>query len=70
MLNYLITNINKENNCIVKLIYLDTYLNMVTPKCELVKEMKKLSKKLNIIINYISKNDPNFMNSLADLEKK
>ena len=69
-LNYLITNINKENNCIVKLIYLDTYLDMVTPKCELVKEMTKLSKKLNIIMNYLSKKDPNFMNSLIDSEKK
>ena len=69
-LNYLITNINKENNCIVKVIYFDTYLNTVTPKCELVKEMTKLSKKLNIIINYISKKDPNFMDSLVDLEKK
>jgi hypothetical protein len=68
--NYLITNINKENNFIVKLIYLDTYLNMVTPKCELVKEMTKLSKKLNIIMNYLSKKDPNFMNSLIDSEKK
>ena len=69
-LNYLITNINKENNCIVKVIYLDTYLNMAAPKCELVKEMTKLSNKLDIIINYISKKDPNFMDSLVDSEKK
>ena len=69
-LNYLITNINKENNCIVKVIYLDAYLNMAAPKCELVKEMTKLSKKLDIIINYISKKDPNFKVSLVDSEKK
>ena len=41
-MNYLINNINKSDNYFAKLIYLDTYLNLITPKCEIMEKMEKL----------------------------
>ena len=43
---YLINNINAQKNFIVKLIYLDLYLNVVAPKCEILKEFRQLNQKI------------------------
>ena len=40
-LNYLMKNINKEKNCRANMIYFDTYLNCITPKCVLFKKYLK-----------------------------
>ena len=45
-LSYLIDNINRENNFKVKLIYLDLYLNVLTPKCEIKKMFEDLNQNL------------------------
>ena len=45
-LSYLIDNINSENNFKVKLIYLDLYLNVLTPKCEIKQTLENLNKNL------------------------
>jgi hypothetical protein len=65
-LNYLVTNINNEKNCALKIIYLDTYLNLTTPKCELVREFQKFSKKQNALVKFISKKFPDFKLSDSD----
>ena len=69
-LNYLIENINHENNFIVKVIYLDTYQNMISPKCELVKEMQKLNEKVNFIMEFLSRKYPDFIESYENAKKK
>ena len=80
-MNYLINNINKSENYFAKLIYFDTYLNLITPKCEIMEKMEKLfqiQKTMNDKINKIEKSNeklfkiiskiiPNF--SLSDLDK-
>ena len=43
---YLINNINAQKNFIVKLIYLDLYLNVVAPKCEILNEFRQLNQKI------------------------
>ena len=45
-LSYLIDNINRENNFKVKLVYLDLYLNVLTPKCEFKKMFEDLNQNL------------------------
>ena len=52
--NYLLENINKEDNCKVILVYLDTYLNMITPKCFL---LQKLDDIINGIQNVMENNN-------------
>ena len=57
-MNYLINNINNSENYFAKLIYLDTYLNLITPKCEIMEKMEKLfqiQKTMNDKINKIEK---------------
>ena len=68
-LNYLIENINQEDNCIVKVIYLDTYLNMTTPKCEVVKEIQKLTERVNFLMDFLSKQYPQFMELYQKTQK-
>lgn len=46
-LNYLIDNINKQNNCRVLLLYLDTYLNLLTPKPFIIGKLEEINNKLN-----------------------
>ena len=43
---YLINNINAQKNFIVKLIYLELYLNFVGPKCEILNEFRQLNQKM------------------------
>ena len=43
---YLINNINAQKNFIVKLIYLELYLNFVGPKCEILNEFRQLNQKI------------------------
>ena len=78
-MNYLINNINKSENYFAKLIYFDTYLNLITPKCDIMEKMLQIEKTMNDKINKIEKRNkklykliskiiPNF--SLSDLDKK
>ena len=49
-LNYLITKINQENNCSAKIIYLDAYLNITSPKCLISQKLGELNEKMEEII--------------------
>jgi hypothetical protein len=75
---YLINNINKSENYFAKLIYFDTYLNLITPKCDIMEKILQIEKTMNDKINKIEKRNkklckliskiiPNF--SLSDLDK-
>ena len=63
-LNYLISHINKEQNCIAKIIYLDTYMNVTTPKCVIAEKFGKFLEKqkaINIaLIDFIHTKFPEF----------
>lgn len=63
-LNYLISHINKEQNCIAKIIYLDTYMNVTTPKCVIAEKFGKFMEKqkaINIaLIDFIHTKFPEF----------
>ena len=52
---YLINNINAQKNFIVKLIYLDLYLNVVAPKCEILKKIQQLNQMINETKKELSK---------------
>ena len=45
--NYLIDNINNQTNFKVKLVYLDLYLNVLAPKCEIISHIDKLMSEVN-----------------------
>jgi len=51
---HLILKINEENNFKVKLIYLDLYLNVLAPKCEIIEKFDKLNKKIDEIKNEVN----------------
>ena len=79
-MNYLINNINKSKKYFAKIIYFDTYLNVITPKCEIMEKLIKIDEKMNMLENdinilkinnkklseFISKIMPGF--SLSDLD--
>ena len=79
-MNYLINNINKSKKYFAKIIYFDTYLNVITPKCEIMEKLIKIDEKMNMMENdintlkktnkkleeFISKIMPGF--SLSDLD--
>ena len=46
-MNYLINNINKSKKFFVKIIYFDTYLNVITQKCEIMEKLIKIDEKMN-----------------------
>jgi hypothetical protein len=50
-LHYLIDKINDEKNCKVKLIYLDTYINLFTPKNIIINKIDSMSENLKKIID-------------------
>lgn len=58
-LNYLINQINKENNWTVKIIYLDLYFDLVVPNFVITENLNLINNDIN---NLKQKND--------DLEKK
>jgi len=47
-LKYLVANINYVENCKFKILYLDTYLNLMSPKCFLIEKIEKYQNKLKI----------------------
>ena len=79
-MNYLINNINKSKKFFVKIIYFDTYLNVITQKCEIMEKLIKMDEKMNMmekdinklkktnkkLAEYISKIIPGF--SLSDFD--
>lgn len=57
-MNYLIKNINNSKKYLAKLIYFDTYLNVITPKCEIMEkliQMDEKNEKTNDKINMMEK---------------
>ena len=44
---YLISQINKEKNWIVKVIYFDLYLDLIVPKDDIAKELKGIKEQFN-----------------------
>ena len=74
LFKYLIENINLEKNFKDKLIYLDLYLNLLTPKSEIMNKLDDLTKTIedtknrltkseaiiNSLVDYIKQKDPNF----------
>lgn len=69
-LNYLVENINKENDCALKVIYLDSYLNMTTPKCEIMKELQKISRTQKALIKIFETKFPELkLSELVDNDK-
>ena len=52
---YLINNINDQKNFIVKLIYHELYLNVVAPKCEILKKIQQLNQMINETKKELSK---------------
>ena len=52
---YLINNINDQKNFIVKLIYLELYLNAIAPKCEILKKIQQLNQMINETKKELSK---------------
>lgn len=71
---HLINNINMETNFKIKIIYLDLYLNVLAPKCEIVAKLDNLNNKLSAmgneleetkrtldsLVNFIKSNNPSF----------
>lgn len=49
-LNYLIKNINNEQNCVAKIIYLDNYLNITSPKCIIGQKIGELNIKIEKVM--------------------
>lgn len=49
-LNYLIIKINQENNYSAKILYLDAYLNITSPKCIISQKLEELNQKMEKII--------------------
>lgn len=45
-MNYLITKINQQANKSAKLIFMDSYLNLITPKCVLGEKLRKLEEEI------------------------
>ena len=74
LFKYLIENINLEKNFKAKLIYLGLYLNLLTPKSEIMDKLDDLTKTIadtknrltkseviiNSLVDYIKQKDPNF----------
>ena len=46
-IKYLISQINKEKNWIVKVIYFDLYLDLIVPKDDIAKELKGIKEQFN-----------------------
>ena len=79
-MNYLINNINKSKKYFAKIIYFDTYLNVITPKCDIMEKLIQMDEKITKMENnmdklqkinkklskYISKIIPGF--SLSDFD--
>ena len=68
-LNNLVNNINQENNCAFKIIYINTYLNLAMPKCELEKEIQIIAKMQNVLVKFLSAKFPDFkISELIDMD--
>ena len=79
-MNYLINNINKSKKYFAKIIYFDIYLNVITPKCDIMEKLIQMDEKITKMENnmdklqkinkklsqYISKIIPGF--SLSDFD--
>ena len=68
-LNNLVNNINQENNCAFKIIYINTYLNLAMPKCELEKEIQNIAKMQSVLVKFLSAKFPDFkLSELIDMD--
>ena len=64
-LHCLIDKINDEKNCKVKLIYLDTYINLFAPKNIIINKIDSMSENLKKIID----KDTNMGKELKETKK-
>ena len=67
-LNYLINQINKENNWTVKIIYLDLYLDLIVPNCVIVENLNLINKEINALKEKF--NGMNISNKLSDKKEE
>ena len=59
-LNFLIENINLEKKFYFKVIYFDTYLNLMSPKSFIVNKLEQYSKELNNFNNNLKKTNDKY----------
>jgi len=52
--NFLIKEINKKENWIVKVIYFDLYFDLVVPKCVIAEGLEKFDKEIGVLKNRIN----------------
>ena len=67
---YLISNINNETNFKVKLVYLDLYLNVFTPKKEIANQIDTLINTVKNITKKISENEQEFSEYKSTTDQK
>ena len=67
-LNYLINQINKENNWTVKIIYLDLYLDLIVPNCVIAENLNLINKEINTLKEKF--NGMNVSNKLSDKKEE
>ena len=67
-LNYLINQINKENNWTVKIIYLDLYLDLIVPNCVIAENLNLINEEINALKEKF--NGMNISNKLSDKKEE
>ena len=67
-LNYLINQINKENNWTVKIIYLDLYLDLIVPNCVIAENLNLINEEINALKEKF--NGMNISNKLSDTKEE
>ena len=67
-LNYLINQINKENNWTVKIIYLDLYLDLIVPNCVTAENLNLINEEINALKEKF--NGMNISNKLSDTKEE
>ena len=69
-MNYLILKINNKDNYCAKMIFLDTYLNLITPKCVLYEKLKDIKKENAIKFEKMNKRIAELEGKSQELEGK
>ena len=67
-LNYLINQINKENNWTVQIIYLDLYLDLIVPNCVIAENLNLINEEINALKEKF--NGMNISNKLSDKKEE
>ncbi len=69
ILKYLLQKINDEENVKVKVIYLDLYLNVLTPKTEIMNRLEGLYNKITITESDLSRTKSDLSRTESELAK-